>query len=126
MQHGIDDGSASAGLGGKRRIATRPSGYEPLVVGPAAVAAGTMPGREGGGLVEEKQLGPFASGHDPTRGPVPPLQRAGDPSLEGVGADNPLGVVMDDAAVAGQRAPFRCGDDAPEGIYPVLERHQPR
>jgi hypothetical protein len=80
-----------------------------------------MPCRERGRFIEEKQLGPAPAAH-----------HLAPPSPEFAEADEPCRVrpalfqqglcagIVDDAAIAGEQATVRIGDDVARGRDPIL------
>ena len=86
-----------------------------------ALGAGPVAGRDGGGLVEEEQLGPAAR---PAQRPppAPPIEPAGDPAPELPVADVLARGVVEHAAVAHQGAALGRRDDPPAGGDPIAQR----
>ena len=108
MQHRVDVGRAK--IGGA--IALLPRRAKPVGVVAAAEEARAMTGRERGGFIEKEQLGPAPAAHH-LAPPSPEFADAGQPRRarpalfqQGLG-----GGIVDDAAVAGEQAAMRIGDD---------------
>src|SRR2546427_12861927 len=95
---------------------------EPLVVRVPAQGTGTVPCRQGRGLVEEEQPGEGPGPH-PRPPPAPELQPARDPSAPLPRADQPSLLVVQDPAVAVQKPSGLHRDDVAEWRYAVAVRH---
>jgi hypothetical protein len=96
---------------------------EGVVALPPALGAWPMPGREGHGFVEEKQLCIAIRGHYDAA-PAPEFQNACDPPSALVATDDfPFGVVQCTTAVAQHRAAGGSPEDIAERVNPVLKRH---
>ena len=83
-----------------------------------------MAGRERGRFIEKEQFGPAAAAHH-LAPPAPEFADADEP-----GRARPAlvqqrfgGGIMDDAAIAGEQAAVRVGDDVAGGRDAVLQRH---
>jgi hypothetical protein len=88
-----------------------------------ALETGPMPGRQRRRFVEKEQLGVAARRHD--RAPATPeAELATDPAAMPPArrTQRSAGVVQD-TAVAHERAARRVGDDLTRGRHPVLQRH---
>jgi hypothetical protein len=121
MQNGIHrfGGRARAALRSRPGIAKSLDGLAP------AVKAGTMTCRQRDGLIEKEQLRPASPGHDhPAAALV--LAAADEPGLGGPASlqQGPCRGIVDDAAVAGERAALGDGDNLAEGCDAVLKRHR--
>ena len=120
MQHGVDVTQADV----CEAIALLPCRAKAVGVVAAAVEARAMAGGERSGLVEEEQFGPAASAHH--LAPAPPEfadayePRLRSPALvqQGFGRG-----IMDDAAIAREKAALRRRDDVARGSHAVLQRH---
>src|SRR6266496_1014037 len=77
---------------------------------------------EGGGLVEEEELGE-PPGLEQLSAPPLELESAGDPSPDLPVADQPSALVVKDASVAEQEPASLGGDDVPERRHPVAAWH---
>ena len=62
-----------------------PDHHEAVEIRPATFSAGTMPGSQGRGFVQEEEFRVDAGGHHPTPA-ILEVQQAGDPTLALVGA----------------------------------------
>jgi hypothetical protein len=93
------------------------------VVLAAAFRARAVAGGEGGGVVEEEELG-VAARLQQSASAVLELEAAGDPAAQGVGAADPAVVVVEGAAVAVDESARRVGDELAEGGDAVLVRHE--
>lgn len=94
----------------------------PLEIRPPAFRAGPVAGRQGDGLVREEELGVIPRRHQLT---PPPLeaQRARDPGLMSpAGRTQLVPVIMQDAAIAHQRAAGWMGADFAGRGDTVLKR----
>src|SRR6266436_2246312 len=96
-------------------------------IGVVAAAKETwpMPGGEGCRLVEKEQLGPASAAHH-LAPPSPEFADAGEPGRAGPAfLQQGFGCgIMDDAAIAGEQAAMRGGDDVACRRDPVLQRHE--
>src|SRR6185312_180874 len=90
----------------------------------AAEEAGAMAGGEGGGFIEEEQFGPAARCHH-LAPPSPEFADAGNPgrARPALLQKRPGGGIMDDAAIAGEQAAVRGGDDVAGWRDAVLQGH---
>ena len=120
MQHGVDLARANV----RNAIALLPRRAKPVGVVAAAEEARAMAGRERGRLVEKEQLGPAPPAHH-LAPPAPEFADAGDPRRarpallqQGLGRG-----IVDDAAIAGEQAAMRGGDDVAGGRDAVLQGH---
>src|SRR6186997_2044673 len=111
---------------GRSRMQRSPDPDEPHVVVAPAERAGSMPGGERRGFIQEEQLGEPAGLEE--RGTMPSLepQPAPDPSLPRVAAADVTVVVVEAPTVAVQQPASRIRDQLAEGRDPVLERHRGR
>ena len=108
-------------------IALFPCGAKAVGIVAAAIETGAMPCCECGGFIKEEQLGPASAAHH-LAPPSPEFADTGQPcrarpafSEQGFG-----GGIVDDAAVAGEHAAMRCGDDVTGGSDAILQRHSVR
>src|SRR2546430_5601951 len=120
MQHRINLACANV----LHAIAPLPGRPKAVSIVAAAKEAGPVAGRERGGLVEKEQLGPAPPAHY-LAPPAPEFADAGDPGRarpalfqQGLGRG-----AVDDAAIAGEHAAMRGGDDVACGRDAILQRH---
>src|ERR1700730_12183471 len=107
VQHRIDVASANAG----DAVALLPCRAKPVGVVAAAEETRAMPRREGGGFIQEKQFGPAAPAHH-LAPPSPEFADAGEPCPAGPAPRQGLGGgIVNDAAIPGEQAAMRRGDD---------------
>ena len=119
VQHGVDVAREHV----VDAIALLPRGAKPVGVVAAAEEARPMPGRERGGLVEKEQLGPASPAHHLAPAAAE-FADAGEPRLARPAPRQRLGGgIVDDAAIAGEHAAMRGGDDVACRRDAVLQRH---
>jgi hypothetical protein len=100
-----------------------PGPAKPVGIVAAAEEARAVPGRERGGLIEKEQFGPTAAAHH-LAPPAAELTDAGEPRLARPAPRQRFGCgVMNDAAIAGQHAAMRGGDDVAGRRDAILQRH---
>ena len=81
-----------------------------------------MPGGERGRFIQKEQLGPAATAHH-LAPPSPEFADASEPCLARPAPRQRLGCgIVDDAAIAGEKAAMRGGDDFACRRDPVLQR----
>src|SRR5215469_4397119 len=98
-------------------------GEEAPVVLVPALGAGTMPGGEGGGLVEKEEPGVAARRHRFAPA-ASELEPAGDPPAAVVVTEDPAVRSVQTAAVAEHEPSLARLDQLPEWCDAVLQRHQ--
>jgi hypothetical protein len=118
MQHGVDLARANVG----HAVALFPAATKAVGIIAAAEEARAMAGGERGGLVEKEQLGPAPAAHH-LAPPSPEFADAGDPrrARPALLQQRFRRGVVDDAAVAGEHAAMRGGDDVAGGRDAVLQ-----
>ena len=104
-------------------VKVAPDRDQAVVVLAPAERARAMPGREGGRLVQEEELGEPARLQQRTALPSPKLQLAGDPPLPVVASPDASELVVQAAAVAVDETTAGIGDQLAERRHSVLQRH---
>src|ERR1700759_4243364 len=104
-------------------VALLPAAAKTIGVVAAAVEAGPMAGRESGGLIQEKQLGPASSAHH-FAAAAAELDHANEPgrARPALAQQRFRCGVVDDAAIAGEHAAIGDRDDLAWWHDAVLER----
>jgi len=108
---------------GKAGITSYPSGLEFVVSCPSALSAWSMARGERCRLIEEKQLAIGACTEYRALSTLE-FQQAGDPTLSRRGYDDCLAHVVQDPAIAEQRAACLNGMQATPRINAILQRHE--
>ena len=104
------------------RMEISPDCPQAVVVLPAAERARPVPGRHGGRLVEEEELGELPRLEERPSQPAAELEPAGDPAPAVVASPDPAGAVVQATAVSVHEAAGRVGDELAERRHAVLER----
>lgn len=81
-----------------------------------------MSGGQGRGLIEKEKLRIAAGTHEHPGAPFE-LEAADDPGFGHIGRHNFLPLIVQDAPVAHEQAPFRRGDNRAKGRHAILSRH---
>src|SRR4029453_17262173 len=118
VQDTVDLFGSRLSVCGATRIRLDPGRAKFVVAFAPAFGTGSMAGRERRRLVEEEQLAVAVRREDLPL-PTPERQGACDPALEAPGCDDPLFVVVQDAAIAHPRATGFDGVEFPVRIDPV-------
>jgi len=106
---------------GLARVHVAPDRDEAVEVLAAAQGAGAMPGREGGRLIEEEELGEAARLEERLAMPPLELEPARDPALAAVAAADPSGLVVKAATVSVDQASRGVRNELAERRDPVLQ-----
>ena len=108
----------------RNAIALLPRRAKAVGIVAAAEEAGAMAGRERGRFVEKEQFGPAPPAHH-LAPPAPEFADAGDPrrARPALFQQGLCRGIMDDAAIAGEQAAMRGGDDVAGGRDAVLQGH---
>jgi hypothetical protein len=98
------------------RVERAPDRAEPLVVLAPAQRARAMPGREGGGFVEEEELRELARLKQRPAFPASELEPAGDPALSVVAPPDTARLVVQAAAIAVDEPTRGSAINSPSGV----------